>query len=385
LHWRNVFLRGISSLASTSNQTIMKSSAQFALKTFPLIPAATSTSPAVRQFNTSPSYWQSDSSDYSAIDLYSSGKNAIRQLSEEALEESLKEDDFFDLKGLVNMQELFDAGVHYGHKQGMGFESMTEYLLGHRFDNCIIDLNHTVPLMEDALNIIAHIAYRGGIILFVTNHRETAHLVETIAMEVGEYAHTKEWLTAVFCDSTTYFGEVTRLPDLVIVMSTKTTVFDDHLAVRDSAKMLIPTVGICDSNADPRLVTYPIPGNDDSVSAISLYLRLFKTAIVRGKTRRAATLVREEQENSVDAHRITIEGKEETLSTRQRNKQLIDQIEALQEASKKNAERLKLEKEAQMREKEFEKEEEEEKEHITKKIEERKKNAKKKRKRLEKS
>ena len=143
LHWRNVFLRGISSLASTSNQTIVKSSAQFALKTFPLIPAATSTSPAVRQFTTSPSYWQSDSSDYSAIDLYSSGKNAIRQLSEEALEESLKEDDFFDLKGLVNMQELFDAGVHYGHKKGMGFESMTEYLLGHRFDNCIIDLNHT--------------------------------------------------------------------------------------------------------------------------------------------------------------------------------------------------------------------------------------------------
>ena len=66
--------------------------------------------------------------------------------------------------------------------------------------------------------------------------------------------HYSEWLTAVFCDSTTYFGEVTRLPDLVIIMSTKTTVFDDHLAVRDSAKMLIPTIGICDSNADPRLV-----------------------------------------------------------------------------------------------------------------------------------
>ena len=82
-----------------------------------------------------------------AADVYLSSNEAkIRQLSNEALEESLCHDDYFGLKGLVNMQELFDAGVHFGHKQGMGFEAMTEYMLGHRFDTCIIDLNHTGEL-----------------------------------------------------------------------------------------------------------------------------------------------------------------------------------------------------------------------------------------------
>ena len=60
----------------------------------------------------------------------------------------------------------------------------------------------------------------------------------------------------MLCDSTNYFGAVTRLPDLVIILSTKTTVFADHLAVRDAAKMLIPSVAVCDSNSDPRLVSF---------------------------------------------------------------------------------------------------------------------------------
>jgi len=320
-----------------------------------------------------------------AADVYLSSNEAkIRQLSNEALEESLCHDDYFGLKGLVNMQELFDAGVHFGHKQGMGFEAMTEYMLGHRFDTCIIDLNHTVPLLEDALNFIAHIAFRGGIVLFITNHRETAHLVEATAMECGEYAHTKEWLTRVLCDSTNYFGAVTRLPDLVILLSTKTTVFDDHLAVRDTAKMLIPTVAICDSNSDPRLVTYPIPGNDDSVSAVSLYLRLFKTAILRGKTKRASVLVKEENE-ALEIFSTTGSGvlPEEEATKREKNEELIRQITALQEATKKSNERAQLELEAVAREAEFEKEEKDESEKLTKKIQQKKKMAKKKKKRTE--
>jgi len=335
---------------------------------------------------------QSDATDaVSVSDVYLASNDAkIRQLSADALKESLKDDDYFGLKGLVSIQELFDAGVHYGHKQGMGYDAMSEYLLGHRFDTCIIDLNHTAPLLEDALNIIAHIAFRGGIILFVTNHRETAHLVETTAMECGEYAHTKEWMTKVLCDSTNYFGAVTRLPDLVIVMATKTTVFADHLAVRDAAKMLIPSVAVCDSNSDPRLVTYPIPGNDDSVSAVSLYLRLFKTAILRGKTKRASVLVKEEQEETnifgSSGEEMAFQKQQqqqEAASTQEKNEELIRQITALQEATKRSNERAQLEAEAVAREEEFEGEEREEKEKITKRIKDKKKNARKKAKRVE--
>lgn len=101
--------------------------------------------------------------------------------------------------------------------------------------------------------------------------------------------------------------------------------------------------------------------------------------------KRASTLIREEQENSLDAVRITHTGQTEELSTKERNRQLIDQITALQEATKRNAERVKLEKEAKLRETEFEQEETEEKEKITKNIQEKKNNARKKKKQLEKS
>jgi len=379
---RNLTRRGsslLSSLTNAANNTCSKTIfASQRLTCNALLPK--------RHFGMTSYLRQQDYIDAStAADVYLSSNEAkIRQLSNEALEESLCHDDYFGLKGLVNMQELFDAGVHFGHKQGMGFEAMTEYMLGHRFDTCIIDLNHTVPLLEDALNFIAHIAFRGGIVLFITNHRETAHLVEATAMECGEYAHTKEWLTRVLCDSTNYFGAVTRLPDLVILLSTKTTVFDDHLAVRDTAKMLIPTVAICDSNSDPRLVTYPIPGNDDSVSAVSLYLRLFKTAILRGKTKRASVLVKEENE-ALEIFSTTGSGvlPEEETTKREKNEELIRQITALQEATKKSNERVQLELEAVAREAEFEKEEKDESEKLTKKIQQKKKMAKKKKKRTE--
>lgn len=74
-----------------------------------------------------------------------------------------------------------------------------------------------------------------------------------------------------------------RLPDLVIMMSTLNTVFLEHQMIKDSAAMLIPTIAIVDTNCDPRLVTYPIPANDDTPCAIELYCNLFKEAILIGK------------------------------------------------------------------------------------------------------
>merc|ERR1712168_1719171 len=166
LHLRNGVLRGISNLSSNTSRTLAKTPchSRFA-SIISTKRAAAATILVTRHFSTT-QIGRTESSDFefnsSAVELYSSGKNAVREISEQTLEDSLKDDDYFDLKGLVSMQELFDAGVHYGHKKGMGYETMTEYLLGHRFDSCIIDLNHTAPLLEDALNFTAHIAFRGG-------------------------------------------------------------------------------------------------------------------------------------------------------------------------------------------------------------------------------
>ena len=112
---------------------------------------------------------------------------------------------------------------------------------------------------------------------------QTGHLAEKLAQETGEYAHTHNFPGGTFLNSTVFFGATTRLPDLLIFLSTLNNVFDDHRAVLDANRLLIPSVGIVDTPSDPRLVTYPVPGNDDTPCAIQLYCRLFKTAILAGK------------------------------------------------------------------------------------------------------
>lgn len=176
--------------------------------------------------------------------------------------------------------------MHYGHKLGSLDDRIKPYLYGHRLNHTIFNLDTTAIYLRKALNIAAHIAYRDGIILFFLRNPQNAHLVEKTAKECNEFAHTRFWRGGVFTNATTQFGAVTRLPDLCIFLSTLNTVLMQHVAIRDCAKMGIPTIGIVDSNCNPNLVTYPVPGNDDSPVAIKLYCDLFKKAILKGKEKR---------------------------------------------------------------------------------------------------
>ncbi|XP_069121008.1 small ribosomal subunit protein uS2m-like [Argopecten irradians] len=202
------------------------------------------------------------------------------------VENPLKHDDYFQVKSLVKVEELFEAGVHFGHKSGVRDEYMVPYIYGNRVGVDILDLEQTVENMKIALNFLAHIAYRGGVILFISKHALSMPLVERTASEAGEYSHCRYWRGGTFTNATQQFGSVIRLPDTCIFLSTVNSVFEQHRAVVESAKMMIPTVGIVDTNSDPRLITYPIPGNDDSLTSIELYCRLFKEAILKGKQKR---------------------------------------------------------------------------------------------------
>lgn len=93
------------------------------------------------------------------------------------------------------------------------------------------------------------------------------------------------------------------MPDLCIFFNTLNNVLIQHSAVKDSAKMAIPTIGILDSNCNPNLITYPVPGNDDSPAAIELYCNLFKRAILRGKEKRKEMLGKLEEEESEQQNR----------------------------------------------------------------------------------
>lgn len=163
---------------------------------------------------------------------------------------------------------------------------MTPYLYGCRLDHDIINLDLTMEHLKLALNFTAHVAYRGGIILFINRRRQFCHLVETTAKECGEYAHTRYWQGGILTNGNNHYGLGVRLPDLIVFLSTLNNVFQQHVAVRDAAMMNIPTVGVVDSNSNPSLITYPVPGNDDTPSAMELYCRLFKMTITRAKDKR---------------------------------------------------------------------------------------------------
>lgn len=197
----------------------------------------------------------------------------------------LNYDDFFEVRKLFTIKDLFDARVHYGHTMGTLNEHMKQFVIGSRLGTLIFDLDQTAELLGDALNFIAHIAFRGGIIMFVTRYKQNTYLIEKTAVECGEYCHTRDWAFGMFTDPNRY-GQMTRLPDLTIFLNTLNSVFNIHRGVLESNKLLIPCVGVVDTNCFPNYITYPIPGNDDTPQAMELYCKLFKEAILQGKAKR---------------------------------------------------------------------------------------------------
>lgn len=163
---------------------------------------------------------------------------------------------------------------------------MSEYVFGTRINTDIIDLDKTVIHLKKALNFAAHVAFRKGIILFITRYPQHIPIVERTALEANEYSHCRLWENGVFTDSTRKFGSVIRLPDLCIFLHCNDKLNETHGAVNEAAKMLIPTVAICDTDIDPSLITYPIPGNDDSMTSVQLYCQLFVKAILKAKKKR---------------------------------------------------------------------------------------------------
>lgn len=155
-------------------------------------------------------------------------------------------------------------------------------------DFTIFDLDKTAAYLRKALNFAAHIAYRDGLILFAGRQPHTTLLIENTAKECGEYAHVREWRRGTFT-AAAQKGTL-RLPDLCILLNTFEDAITTHQCVVESAKSLIPTIAIVDSNVNPTLITYPVPGNDDSQVAIELYCNLFKQAIMRGKQKRQSDL-----------------------------------------------------------------------------------------------
>ena len=218
------------------------------------------------------------------------------------------------------LRQLLEAGVHFGHHTRRWNPRMGPYLYGVRNQVHIIDLQQTVPLLDRALRAIRDITAAGGRVLLVGTKRAAAEYVADAAKRCGQYYVNHRWLGGTLTNWKTITGSIKRLrqieemlggniegltkkeileitrdkekldralggikemgglPDILFIIDTN----KEKLAVEEANKLHIPVVAILDSNSDPTGVTYPVPGNDDAIRAITMYCDLVPGAVLDG-------------------------------------------------------------------------------------------------------
>ena len=218
------------------------------------------------------------------------------------------------------MRQLLEAGVHFGHQTRRWNPKMAPYLFGVRNDTHIIDLQQTVPMLHRALAAVRDIVASGGRVLFVGTKRQAAEAVADSAKRCGQFYVNHRWLGGMLTNWKTISLSIRRLRDLDERLAQEETgltkkenlrltrnrdkleralggikemaglpgvlfVVDtnrESIAIAEAAKLSIPVVAVIDSNSQPDGITFPIPGNDDAIRAISLYCRLLSDAVLDG-------------------------------------------------------------------------------------------------------
>lgn len=182
--------------------------------------------------------------------------------------------------------DLMRARVHMGHRKKLWNPRMAPYLLGHRNGMHIINLDRTVPLLRRALIATSLMAENDCTFLWLgPRDIQKSKILEKEARKAG--AHTlggSRWIggtltNPINSNQAKHFNY--RVPDCLFIVD----VNRHMVAIREAHNVGIPTIGIADSDCDPQMLTYPIPGNDDNALAIYLYCSLMKYAILDGRTR----------------------------------------------------------------------------------------------------
>ena len=209
----------------------------------------------------------------------------------------------------LSMKELLESGVHFGHQTRRWNPKMKRYIYGARNGIYIIDLHQTIKLFEEALDYVKKVAEDGGSFLFVGTKKQAQSAVKEAAQRSGQYFVSERWLGGTLTNWKTIQGRVTRLKELDRMetegyfdrlpkkemlkrqeeranlnrflegirnmqdMPAAMFVVDlnkEDIAVKEAKKLGIPIVAIVDTNCDPDMVDYVIPGNDDAIRAIRL-------------------------------------------------------------------------------------------------------------------
>lgn len=184
------------------------------------------------------------------------------------------------------IRDLMEARVHMGHRTKLWNPAMAPYLLGHRNGMHIINLDKTALLLRSALQAVSLMAENDCTFLWLgPKEPQKAKIVEKQAQKAGAFTiDGARWIGGTLTNpikSNQVQRFNYRVPDCVFVVDTRR-----HMpALREAKLCSIPTIGIVDSDCDPQMLTYPIPGNDDAAYAIFLYCSLMKHAILDGRSR----------------------------------------------------------------------------------------------------
>lgn len=222
----------------------------------------------------------------------------------------------------VSMRELLEAGAHFGHRTRFWNPKMAQYIFGSRNKIHIIDLEQTKPLLKDATNYIGRLIANKGVVWFVGTKRAAQNAIREHAKRCGMPYVDHRWLGGMLTNYKTVrqsifrlkelkemrdkgifngmikkealmltreleklergFGgieNVNGLPDALFVVD----VGFEHIAVEEAHRLKIPVIGIVDTNNSPDNIDYIIPGNDDSMRAIDIYVRCIADAILDAK------------------------------------------------------------------------------------------------------
>ena len=225
----------------------------------------------------------------------------------------------------IGLRALIDAGVHFGHQTRRWNPKMRPYIFGARNGIHIIDLDQTAVLFKRAYEFVVEQVARGGHVLFVGTKRQAVDVVREEAERAGQFYVTGRWLGGTLTNFRTVKGALERLRELermfedgsadqllkkeqmrlrreqerlekfiggIKSMNTLPSVLfvidphHEHIAVKEARKLHIPIIAITDTNCDPDLIDFVVPGNDDAIRSIKLFTSRIADACIEGQQRR---------------------------------------------------------------------------------------------------
>jgi small subunit ribosomal protein S2 len=237
----------------------------------------------------------------------------------------------------ITMRQMLEAGVHFGHQTRYWNPKMAPYIFGHRNKIHIINLEKSLPLLEEAAKFVRRLASNKGTILFVGTKRQAREIMAEEAARCGMPWVSHRWLGGMLTNFKTVKGSVKRLKDMEAMLGEGSTLskkemlglqreYDNlnrslggikdmaglpdalfvvdvgyqKIAITEAKKLGIPVIGIVDTNNTPDGVDYVIPGNDDSNRAIRLYAQGIADAVLEGRSQVIEEIVSASEDEYVE-------------------------------------------------------------------------------------